>query len=550
MRKVRFAGDRIKSAGPYLALAALLIPSVVWIARDHSVWPWDPAWYGEVSVDLWYALTHSFTEWVRRMLTDLNIKPPGIVWIAQLFVPLRSLVGSVENALLLSLLLTQIVLLWILFKIGETIQPASKIVPFAGAVFAGGTRAFVGLSHEFFPEPLQALAVAWVVLIAAKSRVWPATRTMIHLANALLLGVLAKATTPVYCFLFCAYILVVISRKWTKLSLAAEWEHWPSRCLICSFAAVSPVAAVWYKVNLAAVWQHVREASSGEIALQYGFRASIGRKLLVWIRLLDQSFLSPYLIWSCVAALLLAIAFRFRPAEAAAKGAAGPLLLLSAGQTMVLLVLFSSNDTVDPRYMYAIVVYIAVLLMGFFTFIPSRAAGFVFLALCVFQWSVVNGASLGIRTYLSSQADSPTLPSTDRSPYDEMARVVQRTSATTGRYNIVGVEEPWFNANSAAFFAAKNRLDTGVRSYYTSLGYAEKSPLAAMRRVDTLQTHYLITLDESYQRNPPNFVNIVSLPVLREIKHDGRFQMIPFPSREGVLIFERQEATGSRKGIY
>jgi hypothetical protein len=25
--------------------------------RDHAVWPWDPASYGESAVDLWYWLT-------------------------------------------------------------------------------------------------------------------------------------------------------------------------------------------------------------------------------------------------------------------------------------------------------------------------------------------------------------------------------------------------------------------------------------------------------------------------------------------------------------
>ena len=37
----------------------------------------------------------------------------------------------------------------------------------------------------------------------------------------------------------------------------------------------------------------------------------------------------------------------------------------------------------------------------------------------------------------------------------------------------------------------------------------------AMKRIDDFSTHYFITLDEPFQAKPPNFVNIVSLPVLR-----------------------------------
>src|ERR1700692_1364353 len=89
----------------YPLICLLLAPSLVWIFKDHQVWPWDQAWYGEVSVNLWFSLTHSLTDWARTMIDGLNSKPPGIVWLGQFFVPLRIL-GSVEDALLLSIMLT------------------------------------------------------------------------------------------------------------------------------------------------------------------------------------------------------------------------------------------------------------------------------------------------------------------------------------------------------------------------------------------------------------------------------------------------------------
>ena len=44
---------RVVPAGVGLVL---ILPSVVWAFLDHSIWPWDPAWYGEVSADLWATL--------------------------------------------------------------------------------------------------------------------------------------------------------------------------------------------------------------------------------------------------------------------------------------------------------------------------------------------------------------------------------------------------------------------------------------------------------------------------------------------------------------
>jgi hypothetical protein len=33
-------------------IACLLLPSVIWIFRDQSVWPWDQAYYGEMTLKI------------------------------------------------------------------------------------------------------------------------------------------------------------------------------------------------------------------------------------------------------------------------------------------------------------------------------------------------------------------------------------------------------------------------------------------------------------------------------------------------------------------
>ena len=526
----------------YLMMAVLLLPSLVWTYRDRSVWSWDQAWYGEVSVDLWYWLGHSLQRWWSEMINGLYLKPPGIVWLGQFFVPFRGIFGSIEAALLFSILITQFVVLALLFKIGQRISPQSRLIPVAGVLFAAGSQLFVGLSHQFFVEPLQALAVAWCFYIASRSNDWPKPRIAVHLASALLLGALAKATTPFYCLVPAVYCSYCLCRKRSDLNATyeSEWSSTSSRALVLFFGLFGVLCAFWYVHNLANVWHHVRDASSSDIALNYGSRDSVVHKLILWSLLLNPSFLYPYLFWGCIAAgfwgaVLTAcqLAKPTRPLHSRLQTVA----VLSVIQIGLLLFIFSLNITVDSRYMYALLPCVVILCMQICMFVP-RAALVVLIVLGTMQWVAANKYSFTREDRLADQSNWLIPLQANSSQYEELSRVVRFTSDGGDRYNIVGVQEPWLNDNSAAFFAAKERLNSGIRNYYTSLGYAEKDPVAAMRRIEELRMYYLITLSEQYQSTPPNFINIVSLPVLERVRHDRRFTQCTFPTDNGVVVFQ------------
>jgi hypothetical protein len=512
------------------ALILLMAPVAFWLAQDRAVWLWDQSWYGEVSTDIWFASHHSLREWGNAMLSEMNLKPPGIVWIGQFFVPLHALFGSIENALLVSILLTQSLVLWMIYKIGEALRPANPWTPLVGVAFAAATQAFTGLSHQFLVEPLQALVVAWIVFVAAKCDDWPPARILVHLATATLLGFLAKLTTPVYCALFYPYI------AWKVIPRLKSWE-WrkelsinSSRILIMLFLIALPLTAAWYALNAQSALQHARDSASGEIALAYGFRASLAQKLLVWTRLLGQLFLAPYLYPLALALLAAGLTLRRRAS----------MFFLCLAQIAIVLTAFSSADAVEARYLYALIVYLAIAATILCLRMPRTAWILVVLALCVGQWTLVNAVALGATLHLHNPSHLNVAAHPDAAQYNELTRIVELTSNATGRYNVVGVEEPWLNANAASFFAAKNRLATGIRSYYTSLGYAEKDVAVALKRLDDLNTHYLITLDEQHQKEvAPNFLNVISLPVLQAIRQDPRYRQLDFPSASGVVIFER-----------
>ena len=55
---------------------------------------------------------------------------------------------------------------------------------------------------------------------------------------------------------------------------------------------------------------------------------------------------------------------------------------------------------------------------------------------------------------------------------------------------------------------------------------------------------YVLTLDEPFQPQPPDFLNQTTLPVLRRLRQDPQFRLLPFQSRVGIIVFQRMPQDG------
>jgi hypothetical protein len=341
--------------------------------------------------------------------------------------------------------------------------------------------------------------------------------------------------------------LAVLRRGGASWGFRAEWKSLVSRVLILLSAGLGLLATIWYFWNLRDVLQHIRDASSGAISLRYGLAASPIVKFGTWARLLGQSFGEPYLLWVLLLVCLAGVASRYSPKTQGwltPSSTGRAMVLISAVQVVILLVTLSFGDAVDARYLYAILPCAVIIVMWLCAFSGSRTTVAVFSALCALQWILLHGVALGAVSYVADQSKWLLPLQGDAHDFEELMRVV-RATAVDGRYDIIGVEEAWFNANSAAFFAAKNRLDTGSRGFYTSLGYAQTDVKAALGRIDQIRAKYVLTLDEQFQRNPPDFLNVVSLPILEQLRRGGQFKAIPFRSDKGILVFERLDSPSS-----
>ena len=47
---------------------AILCPSLIWVALDHAVWPWDQAWFGAQTVTLYETLRADPLAWPGALL--------------------------------------------------------------------------------------------------------------------------------------------------------------------------------------------------------------------------------------------------------------------------------------------------------------------------------------------------------------------------------------------------------------------------------------------------------------------------------------------------
>jgi len=107
------------------------------------VWPWDQAWYGEVSTDLFYLLTHAPHAWLSAMIGLMPSKPPLLCWLGQFFVPLAAVTGNVEASLLGFVVATQFATLVLVWVAAQGLAPDNRWAAIAAVLLAGSAPLFV-----------------------------------------------------------------------------------------------------------------------------------------------------------------------------------------------------------------------------------------------------------------------------------------------------------------------------------------------------------------------------------------------------------------------
>jgi hypothetical protein len=528
-------------------LAALLAPSVYWVCRDRSVWPWDPAWFGEVTVQLYATLRQAPETWLPAMTAAFGSKPPAVAYVGQWFVPLRKLTGSIDISLHLSILATQFVTLALAWRLGREALPGrSRWLPAVGCLVMGAAPLFVGMSHQYFAEPAQNLAVVWLFVVALAGHRWTRLQSLSQLTAASALAMLAKSSSPLYNLLPAAMALgaTALSRRgrtpfrWLLLI----------RDLVCLGASLGLVWLTyqWYAKNLEEMLAHVRQSTTGAGALLYGSRGEVGDKLTLWMSKMSYNlFLPPVLAAVCLAGLA-ACAARWARRREGGLTRLDVLAAVSLLHVAGVLLSLSLSINEEPRYLLPLLPSLVVVVLWVLARIPARSLAVGFAILFAVQWATVHAMTLGWvpvpRTF--SPWVLPVTP--DPSQRDRVERVVAATSRDpdlAGRYVVVGVELPWFNATTLSYQAEQMRWVEGRRLYFTGLGYAEDDPQKAWDRMGQLSPAYFVSLDEEHLPPPESpFApfNRVNRAILAKVRHDPDFVQEPSVSADGVVIFARK----------
>jgi len=530
-----------------LFVPLLLLPSLVWVLTDRSVWPWDQAWYGEVTADLWVTLVRDPAGWGYAMVHALSSKPPAVVWFGQTFAPLASVVGW-EAALLLSVLATQAVALMLLHAALVRLLGPWNPATWAGTLSMAVSPFFIRFSHQYFAEPVQLLTVCLFLWIAVHRDAMSRLRLAAWLIVATALALAAKTTSPLYVFGFGLLALTgLILRK--DLPPLQE-SPTITAALVVAAAGLAALTAIWYVENFQHVLQHALQSASGSVALHYGSVADFPTKLTYWLTSLRDALVLPDALFPALVAgaLLIALSvYRLVRPRALCRSDGGKavdrryLALAAASQIVVALCVFSLNINEETRYLLPLFPSVAVLIALVTATAGIRPVAIGIAMLMLVQWGVIYAMALGL---LSVRADTPWLVKRqiDGDRIDTIARLASATCprASAGRYNVVGTEQPWLSANTLAFFSAKTNLDVGWRCYYTSLGYAETNADRAWKRLDEIKVDYVVMLDSDLVNTNVDDFNKVNAEVRHRVEASADFAIVPFPSVEGITVFKRQ----------
>jgi hypothetical protein len=226
-------------------------------------------------------------------------------------------------------------------------------------------------------------------------------------------------------------------------------------------------------------------------------------------------------------------------------------LVATTGTVIVTIAVFSTARFQIPRYLLPVVpslVLVVALAAGRLR-TPALTAAVV--AVLSAQYVLAVGQSLG--AFRLSSFSYPGLQVPERSDrLSSTLRDIVRATCTAqsaGRINMVGVDYPWLNANVLEMYAAEQFRFSGRSCYYTPLGYAQRDPEAAWKRVEDFKPPYFIDIDYGSAANPlpPQLAdsisavdpfNAINRVIFRRVVRSGLFKLVRGTQHDGLVVFE------------
>jgi len=417
-----------------LAAAALLAPSLIWSLLDRGVWTWDPALYARLAVELWNSLAQRPLQWPAHGLWITHRQPPGIAWLGQLFVPIGAALGGVDRGLHVLILLAQ----------GSSLVSVARAVRHLGGTAAqaalgmlalASAPLFIGMSHQFFVEPLQCAAVAWALAAAAAAPHRSRERTALELTAACAAAMLTKATSPLY---LAAPMVWAIWR-----ARAAPREGRLPRAGSLVTGALVAAATIWYLRHLPAAWGHL-VGGTGEVARLFGAGQSPLDSLLWWLGAAQRSAALP--------GVALLVGVLSLPGLRRLPRATRTLFGLGAIEAAIVIGLLVSHHNREPRFLLPLLPLLGI---GLALSVRGRPMAVVGAALGL-QLGMVHAVALGQGDWRSGL--SHWVIPLDAAGRDHAGAAAALEVVCDGGRGLVIAELPWLNVSSLRYLRAKQSL--------------------------------------------------------------------------------------------
>jgi hypothetical protein len=423
-------------------------------------------------------------------------------------------------------------------------------MPIIASIATASAPLFVGLTTQYFPEPLQLFDVTYLYWIAVKAPELSSVRICLHLLFATGLAMASKATSPIYCLLPGGLALYYALRNRDSNGSFHCFRSVRSQVVLILTLSVFGSTALWYFKNFSAVREFVRLASTSEVAMDYGRKDAFINKVQYWMIAIQKNVVMPeVLVLLSVTAFvgIVTVLVRYSSGNVSLRriflrlSHRNVVTVLALVHIIFVIGLFSLNVNEENRYLLPLLPSLVIIFLLAISFVRSNFGRIIIIALLVGQWSFSHSQALGF-VPPSYKISHWVLPyKQDKLVMNEIEKLVTYTSYSGCKkcLNVVGVEFPWLNLNSLSFYSAKARLQNAPRCYYTYLGHAEKDPDQAWDRLLAIDSVYFLSVDEQSQPQPPDFLNRVSIPLLKRVRSDMKFIQEPFKSNMGVVIFRK-----------
>ena len=516
---------------------------MIYIFLDKSVWPFDPAWYGEVSLSLSVALKGSLHNWIHEMVHAFGTKAPLIAWIGQFLAPIGRFGVPIEWPLLMIPISSWIISSILIYLIACKAWPESRLPALVAILVCMTAPVVLGLSRMYFVECVQLLPITCLIYLPMVRR----NRAELVLWSIVItsFALLAKNTTPMHCVAPGLVVLFLLCRP-SKELLSKK------KLLAVSLVSITSLLLCfsWYYINWSIQLEFIKSASGGSIGLAYGSRAPFIQKLNFWIPQFQKAFfLQPifYLFVFCLVYALVKTLYSVTRSRISLGAIVG---ILAMTQAVIQLSLLSLQVVEEPRYLATMLPFVALSA----AFVVSQVNTIITLVLLmglVYQGVVCSLFSFGaIKDLQVSNWLHPVEYST--LDQDLLNFVIANTCPENRKnmYHIIGQEMPSFNANSALFYSLKPMVlgEKEYRCFYTSLGYASTDSEASWKRINDLGAYSVIFRNDFQGAELNNPFNVVNAAIEKRLSESSDFTLESNPSIPHQLTYFHRVTTEPNSG--